>query len=336
MRRFLAADGTALACKLFDGFRVKAIAVAGLLLILAAGCLGQSAFAQGAWVDSLTGRAVPTLPAGGAEPDLTDRNHAFNPRTGQNYHWDPKYACPPPKASVLLESVQPRIGNNPFNPQNPLGVPVAGTTPQTSGCTTPQPANVTQQLACPAGTGSITQTQTYSCVGTTWTPGPFQTTSNTCTGPQGCIPPQPASVTQQVSCPVGQMGSITQTQTYSCVGNAWVLGSPVQTSSTCTPQPTGCATNFSSGNYVCSGSCGISSTGLTVVSGSNTMTAGTFGSNTNVGFNCAGPTASSQNTNLIILGLPGHRCTLNGLALNSFSALCQNNSGGSCTSSCSR
>jgi len=88
MRRFLAAGGTALACNLFDGFRVKAIAVAGLLLILAAGSFSQTAFAQGSWVDSLTGKAVPSVPAGGAEADLTDRNRAFNPILGRNYHRD--------------------------------------------------------------------------------------------------------------------------------------------------------------------------------------------------------------------------------------------------------
>ena len=50
-------------------------------------------------------------------------------------------------------------------------------------CTGAPPPNVTQVLACPAGqTGSILQIQTYSCVGTTWTPGAFQTVSNTCTG----------------------------------------------------------------------------------------------------------------------------------------------------------
>jgi hypothetical protein len=57
-----------------------------------------------------------------------------------------------------------------------------------TGCTGPQPPPDTQMLSCPAGqTGSITQTRTYSCVGTTWTPGPFTTTSNTCTAaPSGC------------------------------------------------------------------------------------------------------------------------------------------------------
>ena len=91
MRRFLAAGGTALACKLFDGFRVKAIAVAGLLLILATGSFSQSAFAQSkcsCWKNSKTGQFAPTTPRGGAEVDLTDPNRAFSPLTGDNYYWD--------------------------------------------------------------------------------------------------------------------------------------------------------------------------------------------------------------------------------------------------------
>jgi chitodextrinase len=49
-------------------------------------------------------------------------------------------------------------------------------------CTGSQPANDQQMLACPAGQiGSITQTRSYSCVGTTWTPGAWSNVSNTCT-----------------------------------------------------------------------------------------------------------------------------------------------------------
>jgi chitodextrinase len=49
-------------------------------------------------------------------------------------------------------------------------------------CTGSQPPNDQQVLACPAGqAGSIAQSRGYSCVGTTWTPGAWQTTSNTCT-----------------------------------------------------------------------------------------------------------------------------------------------------------
>jgi chitinase len=48
-------------------------------------------------------------------------------------------------------------------------------------CTGSQPPNDTQVLACPAGqTGSIFQARSYSCIGSTWTPGAYQTTSNTC------------------------------------------------------------------------------------------------------------------------------------------------------------
>jgi chitodextrinase len=54
--------------------------------------------------------------------------------------------------------------------------------PPTSGCSGSQPPDDTQVLACPSGqTGSVMQSRTYSCVGSTWTPGQYQTVSNTCT-----------------------------------------------------------------------------------------------------------------------------------------------------------
>ncbi len=54
--------------------------------------------------------------------------------------------------------------------------------PPTSGCTGSQPPNDSQILACPSGqTGAITQSRSYSCVGSTWTPGAYQTVTNSCT-----------------------------------------------------------------------------------------------------------------------------------------------------------
>lgn len=207
-------------------------------------------------------------------------------------------------------------------------------TPPT-GCTTPQPASETEQLLCPSGqAGTITQTRGYSCVGNTWTPWPWQTASTSCT----CNPlarPQPDR--QLIDCPAGQTGNITQQRAYVCSTVTWIHGTKwVDSSNTCTTPQTGCSAYFSGGNYLCGGSCGIGSAGLTVTPGSSSMTASTFGSNSNVGFNCSGPSASSQSTNLIILGAPGHRCTLNGMSSSSLSVLCQNNGGGSCNSSCSR
>jgi chitodextrinase len=53
--------------------------------------------------------------------------------------------------------------------------------PPAATCSGSQPPNDQQVLACPAGqSGSIVQSRTYSCVGTTWTPGAYQTVSNTC------------------------------------------------------------------------------------------------------------------------------------------------------------
>jgi hypothetical protein len=48
-------------------------------------------------------------------------------------------------------------------------------------CAAPQPPDDRQTLACPSGQqGSIIQTRSYTCVGTAWTPGMYQTISNTC------------------------------------------------------------------------------------------------------------------------------------------------------------
>lgn len=109
-------------------------------------------------------------------------------------------------------------------------------------CTPPQPANEQQVLACPAGqTGSITQQRSYSCVGTTWTPGAYSTISNTCVAT--CTPPQPANEQQVLACPAGQSGAITQQRSYTCVGTTWTPGAYSTISNTCVattcsgPQP---------------------------------------------------------------------------------------------------
>ena len=251
-------------------------------------------------------------------------------------------SCVPPQGAgsmTTVEHVSNIQGNNPFNAQNPL----AGSTPATtvpSGCTAPQPRPETRTNSCPAGqTGSIIQTRMYSCIGTTWAPGDYVTTSNTCTSiPPSCTAPQPSPETQTSSCPTGQTGSIIQTRTYSCVGTTWTPGPYIPASNTCVtpaPPPTGCATNFSTGSYLCVGQCGIASTGLGVISGSNSMTANPFGTNGNVAFICSGPSATSSN-NLVILGFPGHTCNVSSLGTSAFGISCRNNGGGSCTGSCSK
>lgn len=118
--------------------------------------------------------------------------------------------------------------------------PVGGSPPT---CTPPQPANEQQVLACPAGqTGAITQQRSYTCVGTTWTPGAYSTISNTCVAAT-CTPPQPANEQQILSCPPGQSGAITQQRSYSCVGTTWTPGAYTTISNTCVaascpaPQP---------------------------------------------------------------------------------------------------
>lgn len=49
------------------------------------------------WFDSKTGEQVPTVPAGGAERDLSDPNSAYNPILKRNYFRKP---CPSPAAVV--------------------------------------------------------------------------------------------------------------------------------------------------------------------------------------------------------------------------------------------
>ena len=65
---------------------------------------------------------------------------------------------------------------------SPASATTAAVTPPPPTCSGPQPPDDQQVVACPAGqTGSIVQSRSYTCVGTTWTPGVFQTISNTCT-----------------------------------------------------------------------------------------------------------------------------------------------------------
>jgi hypothetical protein len=50
-----------------------------------------------------------------------------------------------------------------------------------AGCQLPEPAADFQTLSCPAGqTGMLTQSRSYACSGTAWTPGPFTTVANNC------------------------------------------------------------------------------------------------------------------------------------------------------------
>lgn len=207
------------------------------------------------------------------------------------------------------------------------------------GCTTPQPDSETRQQACLPGqtAGTIIQTRGYSCVDNsyskTWMPGAWQIVSNSCCD----LSARPQPDGQNIACPTGQTGTITQQRAYVCSNGSWVPGTNwVEVARTCTTPQTGCSTNFSGGNYVCGGSCGIGSAVLTVTSGSSTMKADPLGSNNNVLIDCSGATASPLSTNLIILGQPGHNCTFSGLSLSAFEIACRNNSGGSCSSSCSR
>ena len=64
------------------------------------------------------------------------------------------------------------------------------------GCSTPQPPTTTTSVQCPAGSsGSYTQTTTYACVGSTWTP----TTAPTSPPAGACTTTPPSSVNQVYS-----------------------------------------------------------------------------------------------------------------------------------------
>ncbi len=243
-------------------------------------------------------------------------------------------ACPSGQTGSIIQNRSYSCVNGAWAPGSWTTTSSTCTT-TTTGCTGSPPVSESQTQACPsAQTGSIIQNRSYSCVNGAWAPGAWQTVSNSCTC-NPAVQPQPDG--QNLACPAGQTGTITQQRAYVCSNGSWIPGTNwIEVTRNCTTPLIGCATNYSSGNYVCSGSCGIGSTGLTVTPGGNTMTANPLGSNSNVLINCSGATASPQSTNLIILGLPGHTCTFTGSSLTSFGIACRNNSGGTCSSSCSR
>ncbi len=65
---------------------------------------------------------------------------------------------------------------------SPATATTMGSPPSSANCIGAQPPSDVQLLSCP-GTqiGTIFQERTYSCVGTTWTPGTYRTSANTCT-----------------------------------------------------------------------------------------------------------------------------------------------------------
>ncbi len=153
MRRFLAAGGTALACKLFDGFRVKAIALASLLLILATGSFSQSAFAQSkcdCWRNSKTGEAVPSYPYHADRP-VDDPNRAFVPTTGENYFRDQDCTWRNSKTGEAVPSY-PYHADRPVDDPNRAFVPTTGENyfqvvpcPPQTATTTPPPGPPTEE-----------------------------------------------------------------------------------------------------------------------------------------------------------------------------------------------
>lgn len=165
----------------------------------------------------------------------------------------------------------------------------AGGTPPT--CTPPQPANEQQVLACPAGqTGSITQQRSYTCVGTTWTPGAYTTIANTCVAAT-CTPPQPANEQRVVACPAGQTGSITEQRSYTCVGTTWTAGAYQTISNTCVPAT--CNTPQPPPDQLVLG-CPVGQTGSITQQRTYTCVAGNWtpGSYQTISNTCAAPTCA--------------------------------------------
>ena len=71
---------------------MRRVAVAGLATCLLALAFGFSQTAQAGWIDAKTGQAVGSMPvlADGptlraVPPDITDRNRAFDEKTGRNF-----------------------------------------------------------------------------------------------------------------------------------------------------------------------------------------------------------------------------------------------------------
>lgn len=112
-------------------------------------------------------------------------------------------------------------------------------TPVSSTCASTclaQPGTETRTVSCPAGwTGSRTERRTYTAAAfpTCWTAGPWTVLADTCAPPT--CPAQPASETRTVACPSGQIGSITETRTYTSAPHptCWTAGAWTQTSNTC-------------------------------------------------------------------------------------------------------
>ena len=163
--------------------------------------------------------------------------------------------CPPP---ISVESVNNLIGNNPFNPQNPLGG--GQVTTLTPGCKGPQPASESQTLLCPGGqTGTLIQTRPYACVGSIWVPGVWQTVSITCTAPPSSCLKSGTFLGCNGGCQVG--GSLTINVTGSTL-----TATPFGANGTTSFNVNGCSATSASNNLIMFGkpghTCTLNSTGM--------------------------------------------------------------------------
>lgn len=177
-----------------EGF--VAVATAGTLLVLAAGGLSQSAFAQGTMVipaPPIILEPNPTSPytTHQAEQDLFDPERAFDPQTGQNLVWDRdqktwkdtktgkgigfqgkgvKKDCPPPPQTSLLRkpvvigvvggAVATGIAIATGGGATPTPTPIASPTPTATPTPTPTPIPTPTPTPAPTPPGPTAGTFT--------------------------------------------------------------------------------------------------------------------------------------------------------------------------------
>ncbi len=107
-----------------------------------------------------------------------------------------------------------------------------------------KPADEVRNVGCPSGqTGERIEARSYASAPspTCWVAGGWAEIINTCAAT--CSPVKPSNETRNVACPVGQIGSITETRMYSSAvyPTCWVPSAWNQTSNTCVsscgPQP---------------------------------------------------------------------------------------------------
>lgn len=146
-------------------------------------------------------------------------------------------AAPPPAPTAPAPAAPlPQSAPAPAGPVSPVVAPTPAGPPGTRpACAVPPPSVENRAPACAAGSvGAINERRTaaWSCPEAWEAPrmgawSAWAQTSNTCS-------PCPAPETRPVSCPAGQLGSITEQRTFNCAGTgSW--GGWTQIANSCAP-----------------------------------------------------------------------------------------------------